>query len=178
MISWIFFMVSTLSMTINRGLPVNLPTAATSQKEIRDNVSLTVMQDGLHVGVLASAGVLATWSGTSMVVALAGRALVPRLGAAPLLAVGLMLAGAGEAGLSGLGSGSSWSRLVPGLVVAGVGSGLANSALGRLAVDFQRGRFEEEDVAAVFQGGHVGIERFPLADQAFMTDVEQRIRCQ
>ena len=42
----VFFMVSTLSMTINRGLPVNLPTAATSQKDVRDNVSLTVMQDG------------------------------------------------------------------------------------------------------------------------------------
>jgi biopolymer transport protein ExbD len=42
----VFFMVSTLSMTINRGLPVNLPTAATSQKDIRDNVSLTVTQDG------------------------------------------------------------------------------------------------------------------------------------
>ena len=42
----VFFMVSTLSMTINRGLPVNLPTAATSQKELRDNVSLTVLQDG------------------------------------------------------------------------------------------------------------------------------------
>jgi MFS family permease len=97
--------------------------------------SLTVMQDGLHVGVLPSAGVLAAWSGTSMIVALAGRTLIPRLGAAPLLAVGLILAGAGEAGLSGLGSGSSWSRLVPGLVVAGIGSGLANSALGRLAVD-------------------------------------------
>ena len=42
----VFFMVSTLSMTINRGLPVNLPTAATAQKERRNNVSLTVMQDG------------------------------------------------------------------------------------------------------------------------------------
>ena len=42
----VFFMVSTLSMTINRGLPVNLPTAATSQKDVRDNVSLTVLQDG------------------------------------------------------------------------------------------------------------------------------------
>ena len=42
----VFFMVSTLSMTINRGLPVNLPTAASSQKGIRDNVSLTVLQDG------------------------------------------------------------------------------------------------------------------------------------
>jgi biopolymer transport protein ExbD len=42
----VFFMISTLSMTVNRGLPVNLPTAATSQKDVRDNVSLTVMQDG------------------------------------------------------------------------------------------------------------------------------------
>ena len=42
----VFFMISTLSMTINRGLPVNLPTAATSQKEIRENVNLTVTQDG------------------------------------------------------------------------------------------------------------------------------------
>lgn len=42
----VFFMVSTLSMTINRGLPVNLPTAATAQQGIRDNVSLTVLQDG------------------------------------------------------------------------------------------------------------------------------------
>ena len=42
----VFFMVSTLSMTINRGLPVNLPTATTAQKERRDNVSLMVMQDG------------------------------------------------------------------------------------------------------------------------------------
>ena len=42
----VFFMISTLSMTINRGLPVDLPTAATSQKDVRENVSLTVMQDG------------------------------------------------------------------------------------------------------------------------------------
>ena len=42
----VFFMVSTLSMTMNRGLPVNLPTAATSQKGLRDNVNLTVLQDG------------------------------------------------------------------------------------------------------------------------------------
>src|SRR5688572_28274215 len=42
----VFFMISTLSMTVNRGLPVNLPTAASSQKDVRDNVSLTVMQDG------------------------------------------------------------------------------------------------------------------------------------
>ena len=42
----VFFMISTLSMTMSRGLPVNLPTAATSQKEMRENVNLTVTQDG------------------------------------------------------------------------------------------------------------------------------------
>ena len=42
----VFFMISTLSMTVNRGLPVNLPTATTSQKEMRENVNLTVMPDG------------------------------------------------------------------------------------------------------------------------------------
>ena len=42
----VFFMISTLSMTINRGLPVNLPTAATAQQGVRENVNLTVTQDG------------------------------------------------------------------------------------------------------------------------------------
>jgi biopolymer transport protein ExbD len=42
----VFFMVSTLSMTINRGLPVNLPTAATSQKDLRENLNLTLTQNG------------------------------------------------------------------------------------------------------------------------------------
>ena len=42
----VFFMISTLSMTVNRGLPVNLPTAATSQKEVGANIALTLTQDG------------------------------------------------------------------------------------------------------------------------------------
>jgi biopolymer transport protein ExbD len=42
----VFFMISTLSMTVNRGLPVNLPTAATAQKEVGGNVDLTLTQDG------------------------------------------------------------------------------------------------------------------------------------
>jgi biopolymer transport protein ExbD len=42
----VFFMVSTVSMTINRGLPVNLPKAASSQKDLRESFNVTVMQDG------------------------------------------------------------------------------------------------------------------------------------
>jgi biopolymer transport protein ExbD len=42
----VFFMVSTLSMTINRALPVNLPTAGSAQSSVQDNVTLTLTQDG------------------------------------------------------------------------------------------------------------------------------------
>jgi biopolymer transport protein ExbD len=42
----VFFMVSTLSMTINRGLPVNLPKAASSQKDLRESFNITVTQEG------------------------------------------------------------------------------------------------------------------------------------
>ena len=42
----VFFMVSTLAMTINRGLPVNLPRAVSSQKDLRESLNVTVMQDG------------------------------------------------------------------------------------------------------------------------------------
>jgi biopolymer transport protein ExbD len=42
----VFFMVSTLSMTINRGLPVNLPAAGSAPSSVRDNVTLTLTQDG------------------------------------------------------------------------------------------------------------------------------------
>jgi biopolymer transport protein ExbD len=42
----VFFMVSTLSMTINRGIQVNLPKAASSQKDLQESFNITVMQDG------------------------------------------------------------------------------------------------------------------------------------
>jgi MFS family permease len=97
--------------------------------------SPTVMQRGLGVGLLGSGAVLATWSGTSMLVALAARWLPHGLASPVRLAIGLALVAIGEIGLTGLGTGSSPARLIPGLVVAGIGSGLANAALGRLAVE-------------------------------------------
>ena len=42
----VFFMISTLSMTINRGLPVNLPRAASSQRELRESFNITVTREG------------------------------------------------------------------------------------------------------------------------------------
>ncbi|MGE3541032.1 MAG: ExbD/TolR family protein [Candidatus Tectimicrobiota bacterium] len=42
----VFFMLSTLSMSINRGLPVNLPKAASSQRDLRESVHITVTREG------------------------------------------------------------------------------------------------------------------------------------
>jgi len=95
----------------------------------------TVLQRGLGQSPLASAGVLALWSGTSAVTALLARRLPPRLPARWQLAGGLLLCATGLAGMSGLTTGSTWLRLTPGLVIAGVGSGILNAALARLAVE-------------------------------------------
>jgi MFS family permease len=97
--------------------------------------SPTLLQRGLGVSSPGSGAVLATWSATSMVVALGARALPARIGSSARLAVGLALTAAGELLLTGLAPGSTWQQLVPGLVLAGIGSGVANAALGRLAVE-------------------------------------------
>jgi MFS family permease len=97
--------------------------------------SLSAMQLGLHISVLGSAGILTAWSATSMAVALGARWLPARLSSPTRLAIGLALCAVGEVALTGIDGGSSWARLLPGLVIAGVGSGVANAALGRLAVE-------------------------------------------
>ena len=42
----VFFMVATLSMTIQKGISVNLPHAATARDEIREVVALTLTKEG------------------------------------------------------------------------------------------------------------------------------------
>ncbi len=42
----VFFMVATLSMTAERGIPVNLPHAATATDDLRQVVSLTLTKEG------------------------------------------------------------------------------------------------------------------------------------
>ncbi len=42
----VFFMVATLSMTMQRGIPVNLPHAATAQEELHQVVTLTLTKEG------------------------------------------------------------------------------------------------------------------------------------
>ena len=94
-----------------------------------------LMQQSLHTSELGSAAVLAAWSATSTVVALAAGSLPNRLPAQTRLIIGLALAGLGEIALTGLGAGASWTRLLPGLFVTGVGTGVVNAALGKIAVE-------------------------------------------
>ncbi|MFF2142814.1 MFS transporter [Kitasatospora sp. NPDC058190] len=94
----------------------------------------TLLQGVLGLSGLAAGGVLALWSGLSVVSALQARRLAAHLPATAQVALGLLVCGLGEAGLYGLTPGSSWLRLAPGLAVAGIGSGVLNAALARLAV--------------------------------------------
>jgi MFS family permease len=94
-----------------------------------------LLQRGLRVSVIGSAAVLAAWSATSMAVALATRRLLGRVSAASVVVLGFAISAAGEFALAGLGIGTSWTPLLPGLVVLGIGSGLVNASLGRLALE-------------------------------------------
>ncbi|WP_086826042.1 MFS transporter [Streptomyces sp. NRRL B-24572] len=93
-----------------------------------------LLQSGAGMSPLASALLFLLWSGTAFVAALQARRLAGRLSAAYQLATGFTLSAAGILALLG-GLEGPWPRLLPGLLVAGAGSGLLNAALPRLAVD-------------------------------------------
>ncbi|AJF65372.1 MFS transporter [Streptomyces vietnamensis] len=93
-----------------------------------------LLQSGAGMSPLASALLFLLWSGTAFVAALQARRLAGRLSAAYQLTAGFALSAAGILALLGALEGP-WPRLLPGLLVAGAGSGLLNAALPRLAVD-------------------------------------------
>ena len=93
----------------------------------------TVLQRGLGESLLAATLLVLVWSAVSTVTALAVR-LVPGLDGRVLLALALGVSAVGLAGYAVLGEDASGARLLPGLVVLGIGYGAANAALGREAV--------------------------------------------
>jgi len=93
----------------------------------------TVLQRGLGDSLLTATLLVLVWSAVSTVTALAVR-LVPGLDGRVLLALGLAVSAVGLAAYAVLGEGASGARLLPGLVVLGVGYGAVNAALGREAV--------------------------------------------
>lgn len=92
------------------------------------------LQKALGESPLVASLVLAIWSGLSVVSALQARRLAGRLSATTQVAGSLLLCGIGEAALFGMRPGGSWTHFAPGLVLAGIGSGVLNAALARLAV--------------------------------------------
>ncbi|CCQ17884.1 Transmembrane efflux protein [Rhodococcus sp. AW25M09] len=88
----------------------------------------------LGIDALGAALLLFGWSATSVVTALLARRLPASVSGRTQLAIGLVGVAIGMVMLTGLSENASWSRLLPGLLVAGVSSGILNAALGREAV--------------------------------------------
>jgi Na+/melibiose symporter-like transporter len=70
----------------------------------------------------------------SFLVPLASRRAVERAAPGRVLALGLLLCAGGLALMQLISPGSAWTLLVPGLVVGGLGVGLANPAIARIAL--------------------------------------------
>ncbi|WP_299055817.1 MFS transporter [uncultured Nocardioides sp.] len=88
----------------------------------------------LGISAFGAAWLLLAWSGTSVVTALLARRLPASVTGRHQLAAGLLVVAVGQLLLSGVDVDATWVRFLPGLLVAGVATGVVNSALGREAV--------------------------------------------
>ncbi|MFI5680098.1 MFS transporter [Streptomyces cellulosae] len=95
----------------------------------------SLLQKSLGMSAIGTAWLLMLWSGISFAVALQARRLAGRISPRHQLALGFVLHAGGALGLLGSIAADSWPRLLPGLVVAGIGSGLLNAALPLLSVE-------------------------------------------
>ncbi|WP_326817162.1 MFS transporter [Streptomyces sp. NBC_01762] len=100
----------------------------------------TLLQGGLGLSPMGTAWLFLLWSGTSFVVALQARRLTGRVSARHQLAAGFALHAVAVLALLGTldtrtAGPSVWLRLTLALVVSGIGSGLLNAALPRVAVE-------------------------------------------
>jgi predicted MFS family arabinose efflux permease len=92
---------------------------------LQDLLGYSALQTGLRLLIMSAA---------SLPAAIASGRLSSRVPVRLLIGVGLVLSGAGLLLMAGLAAGSSWTHLIPGMVVAGLGSGLINPALASTAV--------------------------------------------
>ncbi|MER5749695.1 MFS transporter [Streptomyces sp. NPDC002088] len=94
-----------------------------------------LLQRALGLSALDTAWLFLLWSGLSFAVALQARRLAGRIVPRHQLALGFLLHAVGVLAMLGAIGAGSWPRMLPGLVVAGVGSGLLNAALPLLSVE-------------------------------------------
>jgi EmrB/QacA subfamily drug resistance transporter len=92
---------------------------------LQDLLGYSALQTGLRVLIM---------SAVTLPAAMASGRLTSRVPARFLIGPGLALCGIGLLLMAGLTAGSSWTHLIPGLVLTGVGSGLVNPALAGTAV--------------------------------------------
>lgn len=93
----------------------------------------TVFQRALHMSSLGSALPFTLWAGMSFLVSMQARRLPGQ--ARWQIAAGLVLAAAGYALMLGAVDAGAVARIYAGFFVSGIGSGLLNAALARLAVE-------------------------------------------
>ncbi|MCA1223066.1 MFS transporter [Streptomyces sp. 8L] len=94
-----------------------------------------VVESTLHLSVYRTAWIVLLWAGTAAVVAYEAKRLHTRFPVRHQMAAGFVLHAAGILSMLGaLGAGSE-ARLLPGVFVSGLGSGLLNAALPRLSVE-------------------------------------------
>ncbi|MFG2803523.1 MFS transporter [Streptomyces pseudovenezuelae] len=94
-----------------------------------------LLQQTVALSAMDTAWLFLLWSGLSFAVALQVRRLTGRVPPRWQLAIGFLLHAAGVLTMLGSLDAGSWVRLLPGLVIAGIGSGLLNAALPLLAVE-------------------------------------------
>jgi EmrB/QacA subfamily drug resistance transporter len=92
------------------------------------------LQDDLGYSALATGVRLLLVSGSSLVAATVSGRLSSHMPARWLIGPGLLLVGIGLLIMSGLDATSSWTHLVPGFLIAGVGAGMVNPPLASTAV--------------------------------------------
>ncbi|NEC38341.1 MFS transporter, partial [Streptomyces rubrogriseus] len=95
----------------------------------------TVLQRALGLSPVDTALLSLLWAGLAFAVALQVRRIAHRVPPRHQLVLGFALHAVGVLTMLGAVGAGSWARLLPGLVVAGVGSGLLNAALPLLAVE-------------------------------------------
>ncbi|MEU3952488.1 MFS transporter [Streptomyces achromogenes] len=94
-----------------------------------------LLQRALRLSPLATAWLFLLWAGLSFAVALQVRHLAGRLAPRTQLALGFALHAVAVLTMLGAVGAGSWPRLLPGLIIGGVGSGLLNGALPLLSVE-------------------------------------------
>ncbi|MFC8344439.1 MFS transporter [Streptomyces sp. NPDC057280] len=94
-----------------------------------------LLQQTLGMSAMNTAWLFLLWSGLSFAVALQARRLAGRVPPRLQLALGFTLHAAGVLTMLGALSAHSWTRLLPGLLLGGIGSGLLNAALPLVAVE-------------------------------------------